>query len=340
MSDSKIIRAKLRQLLPTLDFEVATQRTIQARLEDELGIPLDEYKAVLKAEVDAYLLRDAEGEAGGHQPPPASPPPAKKHKAAAAEAVPSGGQGPPGFLFAVPISAKRYAGVRTYNKRPLLDVREFYEQAGALAPGAKGLSLSPEQWAALVAALGALSEALGAGDEAFFVDLGANKRAGVSVYAGKTMLSLREHYEKGGAMLPGKKGLSLPPDQWAKLCAAAGDLTRELEAVAGPLPAPKPPAAPGADGAGTSAGPADAAAAGPPGCVSLAPMRRAEVSEWKGRRMVSIREFYVADGELRHGKKGMQLAADQFAALRAAAGAVSAALQAGDAAYELQLAPK
>jgi len=33
-------------------------------------------------------------------------------------------------------------------------------------------------------------------------------------------------------------------------------------------------------------------------------MRYATVSEFRGRKMVNIREFYEADGELRPGKKG------------------------------------
>ncbi len=34
-------------------------------------------------------------------------------------------------------------------------------------------------------------------------------------------MSLREYYEKDGALLPGKKGISLPEAQWRALLAAA-----------------------------------------------------------------------------------------------------------------------
>ena len=64
----------------------------------------------------------------------------KQHPAPAAAGGDGGGRsqpGPPGYLFSVPISAKRYAGVRQYNKRAMVDVREFYEKDSALAPGAK-----------------------------------------------------------------------------------------------------------------------------------------------------------------------------------------------------------
>lgn len=38
--------------------------------------------------------------------------------------------------------------------------------------------------------------------------------------------------------------------------------------------------------------------------IQLGRMRYATVSEFRGRKMVNIREFYDADGELRPGKKG------------------------------------
>jgi len=38
--------------------------------------------------------------------------------------------------------------------------------------------------------------------------------------------------------------------------------------------------------------------------VQLGKMRYATVSEFRGRKMVNIREYYEADGELRPGKKG------------------------------------
>jgi hypothetical protein len=43
-----------------------------------------------------------------------------------------------------------------------VNVREYYEQDGVLKPGKKGISLSVEQWAAVVAAAGAVDAALAA----------------------------------------------------------------------------------------------------------------------------------------------------------------------------------
>lgn len=48
MSDTKIVRAKLRKLLPTVDLDNATQRSIQQQLEEELGVPLSQHKQLIK----------------------------------------------------------------------------------------------------------------------------------------------------------------------------------------------------------------------------------------------------------------------------------------------------
>jgi len=46
--------------------------------------------------------------------------------------------------------------------------------------------------------------------------------------------------------------------------------------------------------------------------AQLGKMRYATVSEFRGRKMVNIREFYDADGELRPGKKGYLLDHSHF----------------------------
>ncbi|KAK2177551.1 hypothetical protein NP493_593g01024, partial [Ridgeia piscesae] len=50
----------------------------------------------------------------------------------------------------------------------------------------------------------------------------------------------------------------------------------------------------------------------------LGKLKFATVSEFKGRKMVNIREFYMtAEGELRPGKKGLALMPDQWEKLKA-----------------------
>ncbi|KAK1141372.1 hypothetical protein N8T08_009163 [Aspergillus melleus] len=43
------------------------------------------------------------------------------------------------------------------------------------------------------------------------------RRVTISTFRGKTMVNIREYYEKDGQELPGKKGISLPLDQFASL---------------------------------------------------------------------------------------------------------------------------
>lgn len=389
MSDTQIIRGKLRRLLPTLDLETATQRTIQQQLEDELGISLENYKHVIKAEVDAWLLGvdPEELEQDITAPPELQEPPAKKPRKertpastskpkpkpappanVMSPAIDSDGDevnGPRDLSFSVPISKSRFVGIKSFKGRYMVDVREYYTKDGELAPGSKGLAMLPDQWQALTGGLLAINDALGRSDDTFYVDLGANKRAGVSVFGGKVMVSLREFYEKNGAMLPGKKGISLPPDQWAKLCAAHETMTSKLSTkLPGGIPSPPKPqrpvpavpaAAPSpipttAQHAALASGsrpvevaaPASASKGSPGSIVSipLAPMRRAEVAQWKGKLVVDVREFYEKDGALAHTKKGLQMPPDQFEVLRNGASAISAALKAQDTSFGLTLANK
>lgn len=50
-------------------------------------------------------------------------------------------------------------------------------------------------------------------------------------YKGNVTINLREFYEKGGEMLPGKKGISLTPEQWAAVVAAAPAVEAALAAL-------------------------------------------------------------------------------------------------------------
>lgn len=62
-------------------------------------------------------------------------------------------------------------------------------------------------------------------------DLGGNKRVTVATYKGKPLVSLREYYQNDGAWLPGKKGISLPPDVWRAVVGAAPAVAAALAAL-------------------------------------------------------------------------------------------------------------
>jgi len=59
--------------------------------------------------------------------------------------------------------------------------------------------------------------------------LSAMRQVSVSEFKGKQYVNIREYYEKDGEMLPGRKGISLPPDQWKKLMACAPQIDKALK---------------------------------------------------------------------------------------------------------------
>ncbi|KAL5485232.1 hypothetical protein ACEPAI_7874 [Sanghuangporus weigelae] len=54
-----------------------------------------------------------------------------------------------------------------------------------------------------------------------FVDLGKKRRVTVRSFKGSVLVDIREFYGKDDDLQPGKKGISLSPEQWAELKANA-----------------------------------------------------------------------------------------------------------------------
>ncbi|PSC71273.1 transcriptional coactivator p15 [Micractinium conductrix] len=332
-----------------MDTPEAATRSITRNLEEELGLSLSHFKPLIKDEIDQFLTEAEEA------PEPALPT-AKRQRGADGGAVAAPAALPAalaGSRYAAPLSARRFASVRQFGGRWMVDVREFYEKDGALLPSAKGLALQAGGWTALEAALPALSQAVEAGDDSHFVDLGGSKRASISSFKGRFTVDLREYYEKEGEMKPGKKGVALSTDEWAALCSAAPEIAQHLVAVAGgaagstaAVPAPAPAAAPQQAQQAAAPGGAGAAVAGGEGGplpalpIELGSNRRADISNFKGQTFVGIREYYEKEGQMMPGKKGISLSRDQFATLMQCVGDLDAALRGRDAAFELQLSNK
>lgn len=116
------------------------------------------------------------------------------------------------------LGRNRFLRVRTYAGKPLVDVREFYEKDSKLHPGKKGCSLSAERWAALKGHAAKVDEVVEAGigaEDAVVCWLDAKWRLAVRQWHNRTLIDVREFYEKDNKKLPGKKGISLSPDEWA-----------------------------------------------------------------------------------------------------------------------------
>ncbi|KAL8647363.1 MAG: hypothetical protein Q9226_006460 [Calogaya cf. arnoldii] len=77
------------------------------------------------------------------------------------------------------------------------------------------------------------------GDEEFW-EISSNRRVNISEFKGQKMVNIREYYEdkSSGAMLPGKKGISLPLAQYSTLLTLLPSIEAAL--VAGGELVPRP----------------------------------------------------------------------------------------------------
>ncbi|KAL4986858.1 transcriptional Coactivator p15-domain-containing protein [Aspergillus falconensis] len=64
------------------------------------------------------------------------------------------------------------------------------------------------------------------------------RRVTISSFRGKTMVNIREYYEKGDEELPGKKGISLPIDQFSALLTLLPEIETALQEKGVSVPRP------------------------------------------------------------------------------------------------------
>ncbi|KAJ5791388.1 uncharacterized protein N7518_008399 [Penicillium psychrosexuale] len=64
------------------------------------------------------------------------------------------------------------------------------------------------------------------------------RRLTISSFRGKTQVNVREYYEKEGQELPGKKGISMPVDQFAAIVSILPEIEQALKENGETLPRP------------------------------------------------------------------------------------------------------
>ncbi|PLB47013.1 PC4-domain-containing protein [Aspergillus steynii IBT 23096] len=69
-------------------------------------------------------------------------------------------------------------------------------------------------------------------------ELSKMRRVTISTFRGRTMVNIREYYEKDGQELPGKKGISLPLDQFASLVTMLPEIEAVLKEQGQSIPRP------------------------------------------------------------------------------------------------------
>lgn len=60
-------------------------------------------------------------------------------------------------------------------------------------------------------------------------ELSKNRRVTVRSFKGKTYVDIREFFQKGDEWAPGKKGISLSPEQWEKLLEHVDDIKEAVK---------------------------------------------------------------------------------------------------------------
>ncbi|KAK1932395.1 RNA polymerase II transcriptional coactivator KIWI [Phytophthora citrophthora] len=140
-------------------------------------------------------------------------------------------------------------------------------------------------------------------------ELSSKRRVTVRKWKSMKFVDIREFYDDDGQPKPGKKGISLSPDQWEKLYSFSDAIAEAIQLVED-------------DKVGMES------LAGVPGCIlrpdgdvraialPLSNKRRITIRYFRKGVLVDLREFYDQDGVSKPGKKGISLSKEQWAALQ------------------------
>lgn len=349
--------ARLRGLLGGADDEETTENGLRAELAAEFGAEaVAAASSAIAEEISRFLeglppLPEAQAPPEQAAPAPVEArwkrpdPGGAEAEACPKRAKPEPGAGvPPGELkdaggaagsgagvgteCGASLGGSRYVKLETFMGKEMLSIREYYEQGDELKPGKKGITLAPEQWAALKAGAASVSRAL-KNSEDFELKLSGTRKVSVGTYRGEIRADVREWYSKGAELLPGKKGMSLSQTAW-------GVLESYLEGV-------QPAGAGGGTGGGggvpTGGNAGVSAARGDDELlrVELSATRFLRVRTYRGEPLADIREFYEKDSELKPGLRGTALRREQWDVVHRNTAQISAAIESKNGSFALDL---
>lgn len=318
-----------------------------------MGFPLGEYKDLLKSEVDLFLREQAMRES-----------PLLRKRKAAEDAVVAllhdaakkkkQESKVPGFYQ---LSTKRYVGLKTFQGKHLVDIREFYEKDGQMLPGRTGISLTLKQWECLRSkVLDGEVDALVSAEPCssnmvnMSFEISPTKKISLVLLGDSIGYDIREFYDSNGEMKPSKKGICLPRAQYDGLKIVMGPLQEEIARLhsgdaggneAGdkaPVVQQQQPPQKYDDGA-PSAPPPPSGDAGPTK-HALSQNRYVSLENWRGSDLLNLREYYEKDGELRPGKKGISLTSPQARTILEKMEEISQAFAQRDESFSLEISPK
>ncbi|RHY27708.1 hypothetical protein DYB32_006597, partial [Aphanomyces invadans] len=127
------------------------------------------------------------------------------------------------------LSSKKLVSVRAWKSAILVDIREYFDSNGERKPGKKGISLTTDQFHAVMNLIDDIDLSVNwvqNPDKSvanYTVDtlsdvepnsISSKRRVSVRKFKSMVLVDIREYYDANGTMKPGNKGISLTKEQW------------------------------------------------------------------------------------------------------------------------------
>lgn len=201
-----------------------------------------------------------------------------------------------------------------FHGKLMVSLREFYldRTKDIMAPGKRGISLAIDQWTKLCAVSEDLSKVLPSKESKPSSTITTDTALGAREMDSVPQSDLKTHEP----ITSDENFNTAQRQSWNPAIAVQKVVSTEMNG---------------------NSSPAVESGTGPLLSIELAPFRRAEVVRFKGRLGIDIREFYVKDGAMCHGRKGIQLTPEQFRILCSTADEIAAKLSSGDTSFEVSL---